>query len=260
MNTQAPKTVTIKSDNPTLLKAFWEDIEKLGYKSKSEPRSWKYIGTNWVTVDSKEKWSSIHISNTHSRIEDVQAEINYTLPADYVAAYNHMKEGMEWWIEKEKTIEYKVGDWIYINNIGVRCTGDIPVNNTGKIKAIPNIKNAHKWYYDLENGCRIGGDRDSDIRPATPEEIAAAQYKVVEIGDNRTKVTISKGKIEADGREIRIMTVKNLIAHIEKIENEELFWSIGVSITIAPSCSRKVTGVKVSELREILEKYNELNN
>lgn len=258
---EAPKTVTIKSNNPTLLKAFWEDIEKLGYKlvgirKNDELRS---IGHNKPgdVIKSKDHWSEIFAPDSENR------DIIYTLPAEYQRAYDYMKDAMEYWEKNEP--EHQVGDWVTLvmndcnngdghgeGNVGMYRIGD-----TFKITAIVKSDSEKVGYwFRNKKGWSVS---ENIVRKATPEEIQKAAIKIVKIGHKGTDVTITPGNIKAENylispEQIRETIVLMLASHVPPIGH----WAVKLSQRTATiGCCENVT---VQELQAVINAYNELTD
>lgn len=254
-NTQAPETFYITSQYPEIMKVFWEEMKKVGYTDVScATKNWQSIASNSVYSKNTSDYTQVYISTvTHNptpRTEDKQ----YTLPQQWTEALKHITDAAKYWEEVEKKPVYKTGDWVVIME---NQLGD-PVGTVTQIVKIQESEVTVKNMTTPKSVCTIWSASISKIRPATAQEIAAAQSETVTIGTSKTVVTIKKGSIKADGTEIPVNKVRNLIISLTAIAEAGLPWATVATIDIAPTCSRGVKGVTLAELEEIVRVYEKL--
>ena len=173
---------------------------------------------------------------------------------------NELKESL-------KAPQYKVGDWVYIKDGGCRIgpgmQGHKLTGNCYKISS--DTRRGTKWGYTLEGtpaecdtisgSSSDGSDIGHFLRPATPEEIAAASKVKVTIGDAGKEVTIEKGKITAhDGNTISIKVIDNLVESMNGTRKAGM-WKVECH-KIDVGCVKNIT---LAQLQKVQEEYKHLN-
>lgn len=161
---------------------------------------------------------------------------------------------------KEPVWEPKVGEWVYVVD-----TASTSINKNGDVKTIKEIKwgRVGKGETSDVKICKLAGEgsyeRLQDIRPATPEEIAAAQVTTVTIGSSSIPVKISKGLIEADGKRIAIADLEITIQQIKQIEVGKITsWSVEVQNDtrfLKIGCSL----FSPNEIQQVITEYKRIN-
>lgn len=93
-----PDTFYVTSDSPMLMKAWWEEMKKIGYYSVTElhkDTDWKRINNNPLTPKTKQEWLSMYMScNAHP---GEHGEIHFTLPADFNKSLDYARQALEYW-------------------------------------------------------------------------------------------------------------------------------------------------------------------
>lgn len=169
--------------------------------------------------------------------DTVQSSIHFILPQDWTKALEYVKEYFK---EEPK---FKVGSFI-------TTTG----GNTYKITEIRDGNYYHKNGYNFP----------SQVRPATPGEIKSVQTKTLVLGDKQVKVTVSKGKIEAEGGEIPIKYLQHLYKIMCNVVDEPLNWRLTrTSITTNiqfPTVKLGCTTFTTDDVEKVIKTYEELND
>jgi hypothetical protein len=174
-NTQAPAMFYITSEYPEIMKVFWEEMKKMGYKcTNTHDRDWKIIGQN-SGKGTAEEYMDIYIScNAHH--PDKIYDKEYTLPQQWEAALKHITDAAKYWEEQEKKPVYQKGDWVtVVNDVHAYAPKGhtakvVKVDGQGSIGVEPCVGQIQTGYIDGRH-----------LRPATPQEIQeASRYKIGE--------------------------------------------------------------------------------
>lgn len=165
---------------------------------------------------------------------------------------------------KEPVWEPKVGDWITILYSGRKShdiDGQMNANNSEKLKAGDTVKITKVGAKGSGGGIWLytTGDIKDAVqhlltRKATPEEIAANQQVTVTIGVKETAVKITKGRIEAAGREVPIEEIEKIVRTMTGTK-EVCGWVVTMN-TIDIGCC---TGITAAEMKAVQDAYHKIN-
>lgn len=126
-----------------------------------------------------------------------------------LCAQNLQKAGvLQLWftpVYKKEDPSYSIGDWVtVVTPDEIDLSGGYPKGYTFQIGAEFN-SGTH-----IRPHSKCNGIEKTSVRPATKEEIASSQTVTLTLGDKKTKVTIRKGSIEAEGNTVKIDHIKRI--------------------------------------------------
>jgi len=93
-----PDTFYVTSDSPLLMKAWWEEMKKMGYYAEKEHlsnRTWLCISNNASEPETKKEWLSMYISSTD--YAGSTGTLHFTLPADFNRSLDYARQALEYW-------------------------------------------------------------------------------------------------------------------------------------------------------------------
>lgn len=99
-----PDTFYVTSDSTILMKAWWEEMKKMGYYANTEmdnDTDWKGINTNLVEPNTRNEWLSMYISCP--LCPNDERTIHFTLPADFNKSIDYARQALEYWPEDTST-------------------------------------------------------------------------------------------------------------------------------------------------------------
>lgn len=189
----------------------------------------------------EEEYYQSRFTPKHQKQQAMNTDINEQI----VALEKQINE-----LKEQVSNPYKVDDWVYIHDSA--C--GIP---EGTVAQLENY-DGNDWWLKVE-GCKCANAKR--FRKATQVEIAAAQVqpkeKVVEIGSERTKITVKKGQIIGpDKKIVDIDAVKYLHRELkDAAETVYIPWTIS-EISCKIGCAEKVT---IAQLKLVIDEYDKIN-
>ncbi len=180
---------------------------------------------------------------------------------DRTASFKRLEDAgvLSLWFEAVYEDEFKVGDWVYTNSIGVTPTEEIDNTKSGGTGFVANtllkIRTITESYYHTGNKVywfenHSDGIWEGNFRKATQKEIDANQKIVLNLS---TEVIVSKNKVNAAGKTINIASIDDLYVSMIKFKSS-LPWDVAFD-TVNIGCS---TFTRV-DLYKILEAYDKIN-
>lgn len=169
---------------------------------------------------------------------------------------------LELWFEpvfEKKENPFKVGDYIVCLGTGLFCGGmRAAIGGVYKIKELGEYNGRTKYMLegkDTDWFAESDGYNLRDyVRFATKEEIAAATTKTLTLGDKKTVIKISKGKIEAEGKTVDIEDLKRINTMMNASVMLVGSWSVSYPF-IKIGCSQ----FSATEIATIVSEYTKLN-
>lgn len=213
------------------------EYEVIGERSKGE--EWLIVnGDDW-----ENSWYKKRFTPKYQKQQAMNTDINEQIAA-LEKQINELKE--------QVNNPYKAGDWIWLDNKEYSSYGT--AQQISKIdKQYPDRLYLLEYGWWDRSKCRLATQKeiDSAIAAQVPKE------KIVEIGSERTKITVKKGQIIGpDNKTVGIDAVKYLYRELkDATEAINIPWPIS-EISCKIGCAEKVS---IAQLRSVIEEYDKIN-
>lgn len=256
------KIISFEEFKKDVLKMENNSKQILGYKIKEDCKKYESAIKEILSTASLAHWWD---KNAEKNLNSLGYNFQTSAECHSVEGILRKANILEAWFSPVYSNEYKVGDWVVVKSWKQGGDGNgIDEDNLvsqlyklnsyygiedggGVLKGAFKVKYKNK-YYSIESS--------HIIRKATEEEIKANKSVVLTIGASDIKVTISKGKIVADNKEINAESLSKLVHNMDGNKQYNLPWNVGFGSTVTIGCST----FKQGELNQVLEEYDVINN